>query len=84
MPEPYLYVRAITLGLGTLWGILAILRVMRFAREWAEKLAPWGFDPSWVKRQVVRLALRATVFDPWCVALSAVLVGTWLLRRWIA
>jgi len=83
MPEPYLYIRAITLGLGTLWTVLGLLRLERFVDTWAGRMAALGFERPWLRRQVVRFTLRTILFDPINLALLLALCGTWMLRAWV-
>jgi hypothetical protein len=78
--EPYTYVRTITLGLGTLWTLGGIVRTVRFARRWHSRLAPLGLSDRWLRKQVLRFVLRATVLDPINLALLLVLLGSWSLR----
>ena len=83
MPEPYLYIRAITFGLGTLWGILGLLRLYRFVQTWTAHVAGLGFEREWIRRQVIQFTLRTTICDPINLALLFTLFGTWMLRAWL-
>jgi len=78
--EPYTYVRAITMGLATLWTIGGLVRVLRFARMWRARLLPLGLSDAWLRRQVMIGVLRATILDPLNLALLLLLLGSWSIR----
>ena len=78
--EPYVYVRALTLSLGTLWTLFGILRMRRFFLMWRARLVPLGFDEGWLRDQVLIFTLRVTLLDPWNLALMLLLVFVWILR----
>ena len=78
--EPYVYVRALTLGLGSLWTIFAVLRMRRFFMLWRARLVPLGFHEDWLRCQVIRFGLRITILDPWNLSLMLLLVFVWILR----
>lgn len=82
MPAPYDYVRVITITLGTIWSVRALVRLTRFTMDWYLKLQPLGLDKRWMRRRVVRLVLRTTVLDPINLALLLTLVGSWMVRGW--
>ena len=82
--EPYTYVRAITIGLGTVWTVFGIARMVRFYLRWRRRLEPLGFERPWLALQVRTFVLRTTVLDPINLALMLTLVGVWLLRWLIA
>ena len=84
MIEPYTYVRAITLGLGTVWTVGGIVRTLRFHRRWRDRLEPLGFGRPWLRLQVRTFVLRVTVLDPINLALILSLVAIAVLRRHIA
>jgi len=76
---PYVFIRVVTLTLGAAWTLAALVRVVRLAAEWQEKLAPLGLDRRWWRRQLAVACLRATVLDPLNLALSCALVALWTL-----
>ena len=80
--EPYTYVRAITIGLGTLWTIGGIYRTYAFYVRWRNRLVPLGFEREWIALQVRTFVLRATVLDPLNLFLILLLFGVWTLR-WV-
>ena len=82
--DPYTYVRFTTLGIGTLWTLMGIRRLLRFGDRWRERLLYIGLDEGWMKRQVLIFALRTTVLDPINLGLIMLLFGTWLLRAFLA
>jgi hypothetical protein len=75
--EPYVFVRAVTIGLGALWCTTALVRTLRSTREWRERLRPLAIDERWWRRQIVRVALRVTVLDPLNLALLFLLLWLW-------
>lgn len=78
--DPYTFIRIVTVSLGTLWTVTALVRITRFSRRWREKLDVLGIDDRWWRRQVRVACLRATVLDPTNLALMLVLLGLWTLR----
>ena len=78
--EPYVYVRTITLGLGTIWTLHGALRTWRFARRWQRRLELIDFERSWLRRRVAIFVLRTTVLDPINLALLLTLFGLWSIR----
>jgi hypothetical protein len=76
--EPYTYVRAITLGLGTIWTIGGMFRTYRFYCRWRDRLVPLGFEKPWLRLQVRTFVLRTTVLDPVNLGLVMVLLGVWV------
>ncbi len=82
--DPYHYVRFTTLGVGTLWTLMGLRRMLQFGDRWRERLLYIGLDEPWMKRQVLIFALRTTVLDPINLTLIMTLIGTWLLRAFLA
>jgi hypothetical protein len=80
VPHPYDFVRAVTIVLATLWTISGVQRALLFTDRWQEHLGPLGFSNAWLRRQVLRVALRATVLDPLNLALMLALVLSWTVR----
>lgn len=83
MIDPYTFVRAITISLATFWTLRGVWRMVRFARRWEHRLHPVGMPRPWLRRQIGLMVLRASLFDPLSCGMFAVLVGLWLLRRWV-
>lgn len=77
MIEPYVFVRGITLALGLTWSLTALLRVVRLAASWEQRLVPIGLDRRWLRRQLAIACLRATVLDPLNLALLLLLAALW-------
>lgn len=75
---PYGFVRAVTIVLATFWTLRGAARTIGFARNWERRLYAWGLSRRWLRRQLARVVLRATVFDPVNVALACVLVALWV------
>ena len=78
--EPYTFVRAITLGLGTAWTLGGLVRMARFGVRWQQRLVPLGLTDAWLRKQVLLVALRTTVLDPINLALLLLLLASWTLR----
>lgn len=81
--EPYLYVRAITLGLGALWGVQWFFRILRFARRWRGRLLMLGASERWLRNMLLVTVLRTTILDPVNLALMFLLTGLWTLRSFL-
>jgi len=81
--EPYLYVRAITLGLGTLWSIQWAFRLVRFANRWRGRLLMLGASERWLRNLLLVTVLRTTILDPINLALMFLLTGLWTLRSFL-
>ena len=84
VPDPYSYVRAVTIALATVWTIGTILRVADFADRWQGRFESMGLSRAWLRRQVLIIALRTTFLDPINLALMMTLVGSWTLRSRLA
>lgn len=80
LPEPYTFVRAVTISLATLWTITGFVRLFRFGRRWEHRLGVIGLRRRWMARQITIVALRATVLDPVNLALLALLFALWSVR----
>lgn len=78
--NPYSFIRIVTVSLGTIWTLTALVRISRFSRRWRKKLSVLGIEDRWWRRQVRLACLRATVLDPTNLALMVVLLGLWTLR----
>jgi hypothetical protein len=75
--EPYVYVRAITMGLAAIWAVQWALRMSRFTRRWKGRLMPLGVSERWLRNLFITTVLRATVLDPVNLALMLLLAGIW-------
>ena len=80
LPEPYLFVRAITLTLATVWTIGGLYRLVRFSRRWERRLRSIGLSRRWLVRKALVVVARATVLDPVNLALICTLLGLWSIR----
>jgi len=76
---PYVFIRAVTIGLGATWSVMALVRLLRDAAEWKEKLAPLHMDERAWRRWIAIACLRATVLDPVNLALLCTLAVLWTL-----
>lgn len=79
MIGPYDFIRLVTVSLGLVWTATALIRLVRNAREWKEKLEPLRLDESSWRRWIAIACLRATVLDPVNLALLCLLIGLWTL-----
>ncbi len=80
VPEPYSFVRFITVGLATVWTVAGFIRLFRFGHRWERRLRSLGFSRQWFTRQILIVAARATVLDPVNLALICFLLGLWSIR----
>ena len=78
--EPYSFVRAITMGLATIWTIAWFVRLFRFGKRWEQRLRTVGLDRRWLTHQILIVALRTTILDPVNLALLCLLLGLWSVR----
>ena len=78
--EPYVYVRTITIGLGTIWFIQGLFRLRRFMRLWKKRLIPLGIPADLLRKAVLVFVLRTTVLDPINLGLLLLLIGLWGFR----
>lgn len=79
MIGPYDFIRLVTVSLGLVWTATALVRLLRSAREWKEKLAPLNVDERRWRRWIGIACLRATVLDPLNLALLCLLLALWTL-----
>lgn len=75
--EPYVYVRAITLGLATIWSVQWVLRMRRFTQRWKGRLVSVGASEAWLRNLFLTMILKTTVLDPINLALLLLLSGLW-------
>ncbi len=80
LPDPYDFVRLVTVTLATVWTVRGLLRTKRFLARWEARLDQWGMERRWLRRAVFLMIARATVLDPINLALMLTLVGVWTLR----
>ena len=81
MIDPYEYVRAVTVGMATIWTVGGVLRMWRFTRRWRRRMAVAGMSRAWTRRMLRTMVLRITVFDPVNLGLMLVLLLLWTVRR---
>ena len=79
MIDPYTFIRTVTFTLGLTWTVAGVVRALRFAASWRQKLAELGLDERGWQRWIAIACLRATVLDPLNLALLCFLVGLWTL-----
>ena len=77
MIEPYAFIRGVTITLGLVWTATGLVRAVRLARRWRQRLAPLAFEKGWWWRQIAIACLRTTVLDPVNLALVLLLAGLW-------
>lgn len=77
MIEPHVFVRGVTLALGLTWTATGLVRLVRFAASWEERLAPLGLERAWLRRQVAIACVRTTVLDPLNLGLILFLLALW-------
>ena len=76
--EPYALIRAVTLTMASFWTLRSYWRLARSLDRWERRLVPFGISRKWVRIQLVRMMLRASVFDPLNLALFLILVSVWV------
>ncbi|MEW6071597.1 MAG: hypothetical protein AB1726_03245 [Planctomycetota bacterium] len=77
LPEPYSFVRLVTMSLAAIWTVAGLVRLLRFGRRWERRLRAAGFSRRWLGRQILLAAARATVLDPINLALLCLLFALW-------
>ena len=77
LPDPYDYVRLITVALAAFWTVRGTLRTWRLLRRAERVLEPFQVERSWLRRMVLIFLARITVFDPVNLALMSVLLVLW-------
>ena len=82
LPNPYRFVRFITITLGLLWTLAAAVRLVRMSRRWETRMNRYGVPRGWFRRQILMIVARTTVLDPVNLGLLCILVGIWTLG-WI-
>lgn len=80
MPDPYEFVRYVTMGLALVWSVRGAIRTQRFVTRWEARLDSWGVERRWLRGAVLVALARVTVLDPINLALGLALVGVWTLR----
>jgi hypothetical protein len=76
---PYDFIRLVTVSLGLVWTGAALVRMLRSASDWKQKLAPLHLDERCWRRWITHTCLRATVLDPLNLALLCLLLALWTL-----
>ena len=82
LPDPYRFVRFVTISLGSFWTVAAGTRMIRLSRSWEARMHHLGIPRSWFRRQILMVIVRTTVLDPINLGLICLLVGIWTLG-WI-
>lgn len=77
LPEPYAFVRAVTLVLAAFWALRGARRGLLGLRRLGDHFEGLGIGRHVVHRAAVVVALRATVLDPINLALILSLGGIW-------
>ncbi len=81
LPEGAELVRALALALGAYWALRGLWRSWRAIQRYDALATSHGFSPGFVRRGVLTVLLRATLLDPWNLALGMLLLG---LLAWSA
>ena len=76
--EPYTLIRVVTFSLASFWTLRSCWRLVRTLDRWERRLVPFGIQRSWLRVQLVRTMLRASILDPLNLALILALVSVWV------
>jgi hypothetical protein len=75
LPEGADLVRTLALALGAYWTLRGLWRSWRAIQRYDTLATSHGFSPGFVRRSVLTVLLRATLLDPWNLALGLLLAG---------